>query len=216
MMKQGKLIVIIGFNEFERSNILFSGFCLAKNQGTKFYAQKPKKVINPFANYIKDVEIIEPDKNTKFIFIDDAHLFEGIIGKIEDLLAKGIVVWVAGELISPEGSIYDDMVILTSMADDVLTAHKRCDYCSENLAKTCVDGDFICIPCALEFYEKDSEDIYSFDLKVEGFNVHLDIPKIVLEQAGYTKEEVEDIETMEGIYNLINDLGMKLYEEGDY
>lgn len=171
----------------------------------------------------------------KAILIDEVQFLDqpDLITSLLAICLTGIDVYCFGLDLTSDGTTFGKMGELMVQSDEVIKLKCKCSRC-DNLARISMYkgndknsdvkiGDLdvyepVCRDC---FYEEkikhkddiqfpDDDPLYYFQIgsKQLGFRMELTVKKSSLEEAGYTYEDVIDINTLEGANNLLQDLGL--------
>lgn len=182
-------------------------------------------------------EILHYQINTLFdvVMIDEIQFFEGstTIEVIEGALLAGVDVYVFGLDVTSEFKPFGLMGHILARADEVKKLKCKCRKCGEDARVSAYfgvedkEGDVkvgdigeyvpLCRKCyydefaQLEPYTDHQDDFddkfYEFSLNLDGVRFELGVYESELKLAGYTAEQVQDINSEIGIRNLLEDLG---------
>lgn len=187
-----------------------------------------------------DIAFIEGIEEYDAILIDEMQFFDDFmtIAVLEAIVNCGIDVYVFGLDLNSEGTVFGLMGEILAHADEVFKLKTKCHKCgadarismyikgekeSEILIggldvykPTCrncyynIDEETLSIKEYIEEIEK--EEPILVNIKGDGFEASFTVTEEELEEAGYTLEEVQDINSIEGLMRLFEDLG---YSYGD-
>jgi thymidine kinase len=174
------------------------------------------------------------------ILIDEIQFFDepDVVDSLLSLCLLGIDVYCFGLDLTSEGKTFGKVGDIMAQSHDVVKLECPCAMCGgpariSHYKGNDKHGDIkvgdldvyepLCRDCyhmVKDGFEKHVEDVdndplYFFEIgnPEVGFKVELVVKKSTLEGAGYTFDDVKDICTLDGVDNLLKDLG--LYEEGD-
>ena len=162
------------------------------------------------------------------IMIDEIQFFgeEGAVDTLNSLALLGIEVFVFGLDLTSEGKVFGKVGEILAHSHQVLKLEGKCERCEnparvtnyngnkDNDVKVGDIGEYepLCINC---YYMDEHnleekmvpEDLEKVVVEGDGFYAELVISRKDLELAGYTIEDVKDIEDSEALNNLMKDLG---------
>ncbi|MCY8015544.1 thymidine kinase [Bacillus haynesii] len=175
------------------------------------------------------------------ILIDEIQFFDqpDLIQALTSLCLSGIDVYCFGLDLTSDGKTFGMVGDVMAQSDEVIKLQRKCAKC-HNPARISsyrgIDktndvkiGDLdvyepLCRNCFFSgelkkeetINEKTEDDLlYCFHIgsKELGFRMELTVKESNLKKAGYTFEDVNDIVTLEGAYNLLDDLGLSVDSE---
>lgn len=183
-------------------------------------------------NSLSEILLYETDKMFDAILIDEIQFFddEFTLETLEGAALVGIEVYVFGLDVTSDLRTFSKVGDILARADEVHKLKSRCHKCgaparvSEFVGgkKT---GDVLvgdldsyqptCRPC---FYNEAPKQVrpkkvttenkfYELALRGNGYSLDVGVYKSDLTRAGYTVEDVKDINSSEGVQNLLRDLG---------
>ncbi len=183
-------------------------------------------------NSLAEILIYETEQVFDAILIDETQFFddEYTLEILEGAALVGVDVYVFGLDVTSDLKTFGKMGDILARADEVHKLKSRCHKCGaparvsefvggEKTSDVLV-GDLdayqpTCRPC---FYGDESpaevapempvdDEFLEFTLKGVDFGLEMGVYRKDLVKAGYTVEEVKDINSSEGAYNLLRDLG---------
>lgn len=174
----------------------------------------------PFDNLL-DILIDVEKKEPYAILIDEIQFFECDPYILEDFLFLGVNVFVFGLDLDSNYEVFGSMGDILALSDSVTKLTTKCKNCGGK-ARTCkyegegepTVGDLdvytpLCRSCMFGVgYTQPHNPIHVFNLHSDGLTVDIAIDELTLLEAGYTVDQVEDIQTLEGIYNFLEDITM--------
>lgn len=179
---------------------------------------------------LSEVLLYETEKLFDAILIDEIQFFddEYTLEVIEGALLVGVDVHVFGLDVTSEFRTFGLMGHILARADEVKKLKTKCHKCgaparvsayvgedSKESAVKVGDLDVYEPTCRACFYDRFKEEnqqskedkFYEFHLKSDGFGLDLGVFESDLKRAGYTVEQVKDINSDIGLQNLLKDLG---------
>lgn len=182
---------------------------------------------------LSEVLLYETEKLFDAILIDEIQFFddEHTLEVIEGALLVGVDVHVFGLDINSDFETFGLMGHILARADEVKKLKCKCHKCGAPARVSAYIGDEkkdgevkvgdigdYAPTCRACFYEEipdtgkeeeypQEDKFYEFRLKGNGFGLDLGVYESDLTRAGYTVEQVKDINSDIGLQNLIKDLG---------
>jgi len=235
--KTEKLIEIYHYSlERETDAVVFKPSIDTRNNSSNVESRNGRAVQAVTVRDILSIAdyIYETDDPPQVILIDEVQFFDAfdLVEVLLDLTMLGIDVYCFGLELNSDGNVFGGMGELLAHSDEVIKLKAKCSECGGAAGYTAFVGDVklneievgdldvykpMCRSCYYGAgdwdqgdYEDDLENDYHYltvggeDL---GFKMDIALRQATLDEIGYTLEDIQSIDTLDGANNLLIDLG---------